>query len=36
MDVDHQVIACTTLTNIGVDAEQVVSIVEKLHATMGV
>lgn len=35
VDADHQVIVATTLTNIGVDVEQVVPMVEKLHATMG-
>jgi transposase len=36
VDADHQVIVATTLTNIGVDVEQVVPLVEKLHTTMGV
>jgi len=36
VDADHQIIVATTLTNIGVDVEQVVPLVEKLHATMGV
>ena len=35
VDADHQVIVATTLTNIGVDVEQVVPLVEKLHTTMG-
>ncbi|WP_241978882.1 IS1182 family transposase [Cryobacterium sp. Hh7] len=36
VDADHQIIVATTLTNVGVDVEQVVPLVEKLHATMGV
>jgi hypothetical protein len=36
VDADFQIIVATTLTNIGVDVEQVVPLVEKLHATMGV
>ncbi|WP_420827198.1 transposase [Cryobacterium roopkundense] len=36
VDADHQIIVATTLTNIGVDVEQVVPLVEKLHATTGV
>jgi len=35
VDADQQVIVATTLTNIGVDVEQVVPMVEQLHATMG-
>ncbi|MEB0292668.1 transposase, partial [Cryobacterium sp. 10C2] len=36
VDADHQIIVATTLTNIGVDVEQVVPLVEKLHTTTGV
>jgi hypothetical protein len=36
VDADHQVIVATALTNIGVDVEQVVPLVEKLHTTTGV
>ena len=35
VDADHQVIVATTLTNIAADVEQVVPMIEKLHATMG-
>jgi hypothetical protein len=36
VDADHQIIVATTLTNIAVDGEQVVPMVEELHTTMGV
>ena len=36
VDQDHQVIVATTLTNIAVDVEQVVPMIEKLHETVGV
>ncbi|SEO19764.1 Transposase [Cryobacterium luteum] len=36
VDADHQVIVATTLTNVGVDVEQVVPMIEKLQATTGV
>jgi transposase len=36
VDADHQVIVATTLTNIAVDVEQVVPMVEKLHVATGV
>jgi len=36
VDADHQIIVATTLTNIGVDVEQVVPMIEKLHETVGV
>ena len=36
VDADHQVIVAMTLTNIGVDVEQVMPMIEKLQATMGV
>ncbi len=36
VDADHQVIVATTLTNIGVDVEQGVPMIEKLAATTGV
>ena len=36
VDADHQVIVATTLTNIAVDVEQVVPMIEKLHTTTGV
>lgn len=36
VDVDHQVIVVTTLTNIAVDVEQVVPLVAKLQETVGV
>jgi hypothetical protein len=32
---DHQVIVATTLTNIGVDVEQVVPLMKKLHDAVG-
>ncbi|TFC87819.1 hypothetical protein E3T24_04290 [Cryobacterium sp. TmT2-59] len=35
VDADHQVIVAATLTNIAVDVEQVVPMIEKLHAAMG-
>jgi hypothetical protein len=35
VDADHQVIVATTLTNIAVDVEQVIPMVEKLHETVG-
>ncbi len=35
VDADHQVIVATTLTNSGVNVEQVVPMIEKLHTTMG-
>jgi len=35
VDQDHQVIVATTLTNIGVDVEQVVPLMKKLHDTVG-
>lgn len=36
VDADHQVIVATTLTNIGVDVEQVVPLIEKLRTGLGV
>ena len=36
VDADHQIIVATTLTNIGVDLEQVVPMLEKLQVTTGV
>lgn len=36
VDADHQIIVATTLTNIGVDVEQVVPMLEKLEVTTGV
>ncbi len=36
VDTNHHVIVASTLTNIGVDVEQVVSLAEKLHAKTGV
>ena len=36
VDADHQIIVATTLTNIGVDVEQVVPMLEKLQVTTGV
>jgi transposase len=36
VDADHQVIVATTLTNIAVDVEQVVPMVEKLHVATGI
>ncbi|TFC40401.1 transposase [Cryobacterium sp. TMT2-14] len=36
VDGEHQVIVATTLTDIAVDVEQVVPLIEKLHATVGV
>ena len=36
VDADHQIIIATTLTNIAVDVEQVVPMVEKLHAATGI
>jgi hypothetical protein len=36
VDADHQVIVATTLTNIAVDVEQVMPMMEKLHTTTGV
>lgn len=36
VDQDHQVIVATTLTNIAVDVEQVVPMVQKLHEAVGV
>jgi len=35
VDQGHQVIVATTLTNIAVDLDQVVPMMEKLHATIG-
>lgn len=35
VNADHQEIVATTLTNIGVDVEQVVQVIEKLQATTG-
>ncbi len=36
VDADHQVIVATTLTNVAVDVEQVVPLVQKLDETVGV
>lgn len=36
VDADHQVIVVTTLTNVAVDVEQVVPMMEKLQETVGV
>ena len=35
-DADHQIIVATTLTNIGMDVEQIVPMLEKLQVTTGV
>jgi hypothetical protein len=36
VDADYQIIVATTLTNVAVDVEQVVPLVQKLHETVGV